>query len=72
MSRQAAITRSKSTKETQEEAVKQAQSQQYRHQSNILDITLLPPPSTPYLFHTPLQSPYFDSKQTNADMVGIS
>ena len=72
MSKQSAITRSKSTKETQEEAVKQAQSQQYRHQSNILDITLLPPPSTPYLFHTPLQSPYFDSKQTNADMVGIS
>ena len=72
LSKQSGLSRSKSSKETQEETVKQAQSQQYRHQSNILDITLLPPPSTPYLFHTPLQSPYFDSKQTNADMVGIS
>ena len=54
MSKQSAITRSKSTKETQEEAVKQTQSQQSRHQSNIIDITLLPPP---YQFHTPLQSP---------------
>ena len=41
MSKQSAITGSRSTKETQEEAVKQAQIQQYRHQSNILDITLL-------------------------------
>ena len=72
MSKQSAITRSKSTKETQEEAVKQAQSQQYRHQSDIIDITLLPPSLTPYLFQTPLQSPQLDSKQTNADIVGIS
>ena len=72
MFKQSEIIRSKSTKDTQEEAVKQAQSQQYRHQSDIIDITLSPPPSTPYLFHTPLQSPYFDSKQTNADIVGIS
>ena len=72
MSKQSAITLSKSTKQTQEEAVKQAQSQQYRHQSNILDITLLPPPSTPYLFHTPLQSPHFDSMQRNTDIVSIS
>ena len=41
MSNQSAFTRSKSTKETQEEAVKQTQSQQYRHQSDIIDITLL-------------------------------
>ena len=33
MSKQSATTRSKSTKETQEEALKQAQSQQYRHHS---------------------------------------
>ena len=66
------LTLSKSTKEAQEKAVKQAQSQQYRHQSGILDITLLPPPSTPYLFQTPLQSPHFDSKQTNADIGDIS
>ena len=46
MSNQSAINRTKSTKETQEQAVKQAQSQQYRHQSDILDITLLPPQST--------------------------
>ena len=72
MFKQSEIIRSKSTKDTQEEAVKQAQSQQYRHQSDIIDITLSPPPSTPYLFHTPLQSPYFDSKQTTADIVGIS
>ena len=72
MFKQSEIIRSKSTKDTQEEAVKQAQSQQYRHQSDIIDITLSPPPSTPYLFHTPLQSPYFNSKQTNADIVGIS
>ena len=71
MSNQSAINRSKSTKETQEQAVKQAQSQQYRHQSDILDITLLPPSSTSYLFHTTLQSPHFDCKQTNADIVGI-
>ena len=43
-----------------------------RHQSNIIDITLLPPSLSPYLFHTPLQSPYFNPKQTNADIVGIS
>ena len=72
MFKQSEITCSKSTKDTQEEALKQAQSQQYRHQNDITDITLLPPPSTPYLFHTPLQSPYFDSKQTTADIVGIS
>ena len=72
MPKQSAITCTKSTKKTQEEAVKQAQSQQYRHQSDIIDIPLLPPPSTPYLCHTPLQSPHFDSKQTNADIVGIS
>ena len=72
MFKQSEIIRSKSTKDTQEKAVKQAQSQQYRHQSDIIDITLSPPPSTPYLFHTPLQSPYFDSKQTTADIVGIS
>ena len=56
---------------TPEEAVKQAQSQQYRHQSDIIGIILLPLPSTPYLFHTPLQSPNFDSKKTNAYIVGI-
>ena len=72
MSKQSAITLSKLTKETQEKAVKQTQSQQYRHQSGILDITLLPPPSTPYLFRTTLQSPHFDSKQTNANIAGIS
>ena len=72
MSKQSAITRSKSTKKTQEEAVKQAQSQQYRHQSDIIDITLMPPSLTPYLLQTPLQSPHLDSKQTNADIVGIS
>ena len=64
MSKQSAITRSKSTKETLEEAVKQAVSQQYRHQSDIIYITLLPPPSTQYLFHTPLQSTHVDSKYT--------
>ena len=43
MSKQSAITRSKSTKKIQEEAMKQAQSQQqYRHHSDIIDITLLP------------------------------
>ena len=72
MSKQSAITGSRSTKETQEEAVKQAQSQQYRHQSDIIDITLMPPSLTPYLLQTPLQSPHLDSKQTNADIVGIS
>ena len=72
MSKQSAITRSKSTKATQEKAVKQAQSQQYRHQSDIIDITLLPPWLTPYLFHTTLQPPHSDFKQTNADVVGIS
>ena len=72
MSKQPAITHSKSTKETQEEDVQQAQSQQYRHQSDIIDITLLPRASILYLSHTPLQSPHFDSKKTNADIVGIS
>ena len=72
MSKQSAITRSKSTKGTQEEAVKRTKSQQYRHQSDITDISLLPPSLTPYLFHTPLQSPHFDSKQTNANLVGVS
>ena len=72
MSKQSAITRSKSTKETLEEAVKQTQWQQYRHQSDIIDITLLLPPLTAFLFHTPLESPHLDSKQTNADIVGIS
>ena len=71
-SKQSVFTRSKSTEETQEEALKHAQSQQYRHQSNIIDITLLPSLLTLYLFHTPLQSPHFDSKQTNADKVRIS
>ena len=61
MSKQSAITRSKSTKETPEKAVKQAVSQQYRHQSDIIYITLLSRLSTQYLFHTPLQSPHFDS-----------
>ena len=72
MSKQSAITHSKSIKETQEEAVKQAQSQQYRHQSSIIDITLLPTQSTLYLFHTPLQSSNLNSQQTNANIVGIS
>ena len=71
MCKQSTITCSKSAKETQKESVKQAQSQQYRHQSNILDITLLPPPSTLYLFHSPLQSPLFDLKQTNTEIVVI-
>ena len=71
MSKQSAMTCLKLSKETQEEAVKQAQSQQYRHQSDILNITLLPPTSILYLIHTPLQSPHFDSKQTNADTVVI-
>ena len=51
MSKQSAITHSKSRKETQE-SVKQAQSHQYRHQSDIIDITLLPPSLTLYPFHT--------------------
>ena len=71
MSKQSGVSPSKSSKETQEEGVKQAQSQQYRHQNNILDITLLPPPSTLYLIHTPMQSPHFNSKQTNADIAVI-
>ena len=57
MSNQSAINRSKSTKETQEQAVKQAQSQQYRHQS---DITLLPPQSTRTYF-TPRCSLHFST-----------
>ena len=52
MSKQLAITHSKPTKETKEETVKQAQSQQYGHQSNIIDIALFPSPLTLYLFHT--------------------
>ena len=72
MSKHSAFTRSKSTKETQEEAVKQAQSQQYKHQSDIIDIILLPSLLTPNLFHTLLKCPHYDSKQTNADLVGIS
>ena len=43
MSKQLGITRSKSTKEAQEKTMKQAQSQKYRQQSDIIDITLLPP-----------------------------
>ena len=71
LSKQPGLSRSKSSKETQEETVKQAQSQQYRHQSNILEITLLPPPSTLYQIHTPLQSPHFNSNQKNADITVI-
>ena len=71
-SKQSVFTRSKSTEETQEEALKHAQSQQYRHQRNIIDITLLSSSLTLYLFHTSLQSPHFDSKLTNADKVRIS
>ena len=40
MSKKLAITLSKSTKETQGQAVKQAQRQQYRYQCDILDITV--------------------------------
>ena len=43
MSKQSAIISWTSTKETQEEVLKQAQSQRYRHQSNIIDIILLRP-----------------------------
>ena len=71
MSNQSAINRSKSTKETQEQAVKQAQSQQYRPYSDITDITLLPPSLILYLFHTLLLSRHFESKQTNTDIAGI-
>ena len=71
MSKQSAITRSKPTTETQE-AVKLAQSQQYRHQSDVIDIALLPSSLTLYMFHTMLQSSHVDFKQTNADMVGVS
>ena len=53
-------------------AIKQAQSQQYRHQSDIIGIALWSSLLTLYLFHTLLQSPYFDYEQTNADIVGIS
>ena len=72
MSKQSAFTRSKLTKETQEQAVKQAQSQQYKDKSDIIDITVLPSSLTPYLFYTRLQCPHFDTKQKNADLVGIS
>ena len=53
-------------------AIKQAQSQQYRHQSDIIGIALLSLLLTLYLFHNLLQSLYFDYEQTNADIVGIS
>ena len=43
MSKQSAIISWTSAKETQEEVLKQAQSQRYRHQSNITDIILLRP-----------------------------
>ena len=46
--------------------MKQAQIQQYRHLSDIIDITLLLPLLSPYLLHTPLQSPqefYKDQKK---------
>ena len=72
MSKQSAFTRSKLAKETQEQAVKQAQSQQYKDKSDIIDTTLLPSSLTPYLFYTRLQCLHFDTKQTNADLVGIS
>ena len=72
MSTQSANAHSKLAKETQEETVKRVQSQQYRYQSNIIHVSLLPPSLTPYLFHTPLQSPHFDCQKTNADIVGIS
>ena len=72
MFKRLAITHSKSIKETQEVVVKQTQSQQYRYQTNIIDITLLSSSLTLYLFHTPSQSPHFDSKQSHADIVGAS
>ena len=72
MSKQSAITHSKLTKEIQEKAVKQAQSQQHRHHSDIIDITLLPPLLILYLIHTRLQSQHFHFKHTNADIVHIS
>ena len=53
-------------------AIKQAQSQQYRHQSDIIGIALLSLLLTLYLFHNLLQSLYFDYELTNADIVGIS
>ena len=46
MSKQSAITRSKLTKETQEETVKHAQRQQYRHQSNMIDLVPMSNPDT--------------------------
>ena len=46
MAKQSVITRSKSAKETQEETVKHAQRQQYRHQSNIIDIVPMSNPTT--------------------------
>ena len=57
MPKKSAITSSKPSKETQEEAVKQVESQQYRHQSDIIDIALLPSSLTLYVFHTPLYLP---------------
>ena len=72
MSKQSAITHSKLTKEIQEKAVKQAQSQQHRHHSDIIDITLLPPSLILYLIHTRLHSQHFHFKHTNADIVHIS
>ena len=69
-----AIAHSKSTKETQEEAVKHAQSQQYRHQGRATSFTLIccHKSLTLYPFHALLQFPHFQSKQTNAKIVGIS
>ena len=60
MSKLSAITRSKSRKKkTQEEAVKQAQSQQYRHQSDIIGITLLLPMVNPVLISHPAADSIF-------------
>ena len=51
MSKQLAVTRSKPKNKIQEEANKQAQSQQYRHQSDITDIALFPSLLALYKFH---------------------
>ena len=72
ISKQSTINHSKLTKEIQDKAMKQAQSQQHRHHSDIIDITLLPPSLTLYLIHIRLQSQHFHSKQTNGDIVHIS
>ena len=71
MSEQWAITSSKSAIKTQEKVMKQARSQQYRHQSNMTVIALLPSSLTLHISHTPLQSPHVDSEQANTNMVGI-